>query len=92
MKQIKPLADRIVIEQELMEETSKGGIILPSTVTKEKPTEGTVLAKGAKVSTDIKLGDKVFFKKWANDEIEVEGKKFLLVKEEDVLAVMGGKK
>jgi len=93
---IKPLSDYILIEPSERENTTASGIVIPDTV-KEKPQEGKVVAlgpgklneKGERVALEIKLGDVVMYKKWGGTEIKVEGKDMLLVREEDVLAVIG---
>jgi chaperonin GroES len=93
---IKPLHDNVVIKPVEPEKTTKAGILLPDTVDKGKPEQGTVVAVGvgkildngtvAKMS--VKAGDKVMFKKYAADEIEIAGEKVLLVSESDILAVL----
>jgi chaperonin GroES len=93
---IRPLADRIVIKRTKEEEKSKGGIIIPDTA-KEKPVEGTVIAVGAgkilkdgKVRPcDVKTGDKVLFGKYSGTEIKLDGEEHILLREDDVLAILG---
>src|SRR3989344_4263980 len=95
MSNIKPLADYILIEPLQKENTLPSGIVIPDTV-KEKPQEGKVVAhgpgrtddNGKSISMHVKVGDIVMFKKWGGTEIKVDGKELLLVKEEDVLAVV----
>lgn len=92
---IKPLSDYVLIEPLQKETTLPSGIVIPDTA-KEKPQEGKVLATGpGRVSTEgktvdmsIKVGDVVMYKKWGGTEIKVSGKELLLVKEEDILAVV----
>ncbi len=96
MKQkIKPLSDYLLIEPLEKETTTASGIVIPDTV-KEKPQEGKVKAvgpgrlspEGERVKMEVKVGDVVFYKKWGGTEIKVENKEMLLVKEEDILAVI----
>jgi chaperonin GroES len=92
---LKPLADRLVVEPKEREETTASGIILPETA-KEKPQEGEVIAvgpgrrdeDGKRVEMDVAVGDKVLYAKYAGTEIKVEGKKLLILKESDVLAII----
>ncbi|MBI2669923.1 MAG: co-chaperone GroES [Candidatus Yanofskybacteria bacterium] len=92
---IKPLADRVLIEP-LYEEKKKGGIILPETIDKERPEKGRVIAVGSgridengkKVSLNVKKGDKVLFTKYGPDEIKIDGKEYLIAKEENILAII----
>ena len=92
---IKPLGDRVLIEP-LYEEKKKGGIILPETVDKERPEKGRVVAvgpgrideNGKKVPMNVKKGDKVLFTKYGPDEIKIDGKEYLIAKEENVLAII----
>ncbi|MFW6068125.1 MAG: co-chaperone GroES [Chloroflexota bacterium] len=92
---LKPLADRLVVEPKEREETTASGIILPETA-KEKPQEGDVVAigpgrrddDGHSVEMDVSVGDKVLFAKYAGTEIKVDGKKLLILKESDVLAIV----
>lgn len=88
---IKPLADRVLIEPTPAEETTMSGIIIPDTA-KEKPLKGTVLAVGNGTKDEemiLKEGDLVLFGKYAGTEIELEGKKYLIMRQNDVLAVIG---
>lgn len=92
---IKPLGDRVVIEP-LYEEKKKGGIILPETVDKERPEKGRVVAvgqgrvdeNGKKIAMNVKKGDKVLFTKYGPDEIKIDGKEYLIAKEENILAII----
>lgn len=87
---IKPLADRVLIEPTAAEETTLGGIIIPDSA-KEKPLRGTVLAVGQGTKDDpmvLKEGDKVLFGKYAGTEIELDGVKYLMMRQSDVLAVL----
>lgn len=88
---IKPLADRVLIEPTAAEETTLGGIIIPDT-SKEKPMKGTVLAVGNGTKDEdmvLKVGDIVLFGKYAGTEIDVEGTKYLMMRQSDVLAIVG---
>ena len=92
---LRPLHDRILVKRIEEEKKSKGGLIIPDTA-KEKPMEGNVIAVGrGKVSEDGKLrpldvhkGDRVLFTKYAGNEIQVAGDEHLIVREDDVLAVL----
>lgn len=94
--EIKPLADYLLIEPVGTETTTPSGIVIPDTATKEKPQKGTVIAtgngtkdkKGNLIPMEVKVGDLVLYKKWGGTEVKLEdGKEYLLVKEEDVLAI-----
>jgi len=95
MSKIKPLADYLLIEPLQKETTLPSGIVIPDTA-KEKPQEGRVAEvgpgrrdeDGKRVAMEIKVGDIVMYKKWGGTEVKVEGKEMLLVKEEDVLAIV----
>lgn len=87
---IKPLADRVLIEPTPAEETTMSGIIIPASA-KEKPLEGTVLAVGQGTKDEemiLKTGDVVLYGKYSGTEIELEGKKYLMMRQSDVLAVV----
>jgi chaperonin GroES len=92
---IKPLEDRILVKPSEAVEQKKGGIIIPDTA-KEKPDEGKVIAVGTgKVlengqvkKLSVKKGDKVLFAKYSGNEIAIDGEKHLIMREEDVLAVI----
>jgi len=94
---IRPLQDRIIVERVEEETTTAGGIIIPDTVSKEKPQEGKVVAAGkGKVTPegkvlplDVKEGDLVLFGKYAGSEIKVDGKEYLIMREDDILGVVG---
>jgi chaperonin GroES len=88
---IKPLADRVLILPEKAEEKTVGGIIIPDTV-KEKPLDGTVVAVGNGTKDEemvLKEGDKVLYGKYAGTEVEYDGTKYLIMRQSDVLAVIG---
>ena len=92
---IQPLGDRIVIEVLEAKEKTKGGIVLPDTA-KEKPQEGKIVAAGkGKVSDDgktipleVKVGDKILYGKYSGTEVTIDEKEYLIIKEEDVLAIV----
>lgn len=87
---IKPLADRVLIEPTAAEEKTLSGIIIPDTA-KEKPLRGKVLAVGQGTKDDpmiLKAGDEVLYGKYAGTEIELEGTKYLIMRQSDVLAVI----
>ena len=92
---VKPLHDRLVVRRIEEKETAKGGIIIPDTA-KEKPQEGEVLAvgngkileNGTKVALDVKVGDKILFGKYSGTDITIEGEDVLILREDEVLAVL----
>jgi chaperonin GroES len=95
---LKPLHDRVIVEPIEQEEMTAGGIILPETA-KEKPQEGNVLAvgpggrdekTGSRIAMDVKAGDKVLFAKYSGTEIKMDGKKLLILRESDLLAIVEG--
>ncbi len=94
----KPLGSRVVIEPMEQEEVTAAGIVLPETA-KEKPQKGTILAigpgdrdeNGARIPMDVAVGDTVLYAKYAGTEIKVEGKKLLILKENDILAIVENK-
>ena len=88
---IKPLADRVLIEPAAAETKTIGGIIIPDTA-KEKPLQGTIVAVGNGTKDEeliLKDGDKVLYGKYAGTEIEHEGKKYLIMRQSDVVAILG---
>lgn len=87
---IKPLADRVIIEPKAAETQTAGGLFIPDTA-KEKPLEGTVVAVGggtAEVKMEVKVGDTVLYGKYAGTEISHQGKDYLIMKQNDILAVI----
>ncbi len=92
---LKPLGNRVVVEPLEQEEVTAGGIVLPETA-KEKPQKGTVLSvgpgerddKGKYIPMDVKDGDTVLFAKYAGTEIKLDGKKLLILRESDLLAIV----
>ena len=88
---IKPLADRVLIEPAPAETKNVGGIIIPDTA-KEKPLQGTVIAVGQGTKDEemiLKEGDTVLYGKYAGTELEHEGKKYLVMRQSDVVAILG---
>ncbi|MBQ8803425.1 MAG: co-chaperone GroES [Tyzzerella sp.] len=89
-----PLGDRVVLKQVLAEETTKSGIVLPGQ-TKEKPQQAEVVAvgpggmvDGKEVTMLVSVGDKVIYSKYAGTEVELDGEEYLVVKQNDILAVI----
>lgn len=88
---IKPLADRVLIKPTPAEEVTVAGIIIPDSA-KEKPLKGSVVAAGCGTKDEemvLKEGDNVLFGKYAGSEIELDGEKYLIMRQSDVLAVIG---
>ena len=96
MAKVRPLHDRLLVKRIEETETVKGGIIIPDTA-KEKPQEGEVIAvgngktldNGTKVKLDVKAGDKILFGKYSGTDIKVDGEEYLILREDEVLAVIG---
>lgn len=92
---LKPLADRLVVEPLEQEEVTAGGIFLPETA-KEKPQQGKVIASGPgrtdeeghRVAMEVQVGDRVLYAKYAGTEVKLENKRVLILKESDILAVV----
>ncbi len=92
----RPLHDRVVVKRLDAEEKTAGGIIIPDTV-KEKPQQGQVVAvgpggrdeTGKLVPLDVKVGDKVLFGKWSGTEVKLDGDELLIMKESDIMGVLG---
>src|SRR5665213_1484574 len=92
---IKPLGDRLVVERLEQDEKTSGGIIIPDTA-KEKPKQGKVLAvgpgakdeNGKRIPVDVQAGDIVLFTQWAGNEIKLDGKDYLVLKESDVIGII----
>ncbi len=92
---IQPLHDRVIVKRVEEEGKTKGGIIIPDTA-KEKPIEGIVTAVGSgkreeggkKIPLDVKEGDRILFSKYAGTEINIEGEEHLIMKEEDIIAIV----
>ena len=94
---VKPLNDRVLVKRIEETQTTKGGIVIPDTA-KEKPMEGRVIAVGPgkmsdagnRMSLQAKEGDRILFGKYSGTEIEVEGEEYLMMREEDILAIIEG--
>jgi chaperonin GroES len=92
---VRPLHDRIIVKRLAEEEKTKGGIIIPDTA-KEKPIEGKVIAAGdgkikedgTKIPMEVKKGDRILFAKYGGTEIKIDGEEHLMMREDDVLAVI----
>ena len=92
----RPLHDRVVVKRLEGEEKTKGGIIIPDTA-KEKPQEGEIVAvgpgardeAGKLVPLDVKAGDRILFGKWSGTEVKIDGQDLLIMKESDILGVVG---
>jgi len=92
----RPLHDRVVVKRLEGEEKTKGGIIIPDTV-KEKPQEGKIIAvgpggrdeTGKLIPLDVKAGDRILFGKWSGTEVKIDGEDLLIMKESDILGVVG---
>jgi chaperonin GroES len=93
---VRPLGDRVLVQPIEEQETKKGGIIIPDTA-KEKPQEGNVIAlgtgklddNGKKVEFTVKQGDKVLISKYGGTEIKVDGESYLIMREDDILGIIG---
>ena len=93
---VRPLHDRLLVRRIEEKERARGGIIIPDTA-KEKPMEGKVLAvgngrvleNGKTLALDVKVGDKILFGKYSGTEIKIDGEEVLIVREDEVLAIMG---
>ena len=94
---VRPLRDRVLVERIEEQEQKVGGIYIPDTA-REKPQQGTVIAvgngrvteKGQVIPLDIKVGETILFGKFAGTEIKIEGKEYLIIREEEVLGVLEG--
>ena len=92
----RPLHDRILVRRIEADERTAGGIIIPDTA-KEKPQEGEVIAvgpgardeSGKLVALDVKAGDKILFGKWSGTEVKLEGEDLIIMKESDILGIVG---
>ena len=93
---IRPLHDRVLVRRVEAEEKTAGGIIIPDSA-KEKPAEGEVVAVGEgtrdddgdRIPLDVKVGDRVLFGKWSGTEVKVGGEDLLIMKESDILGIIG---
>lgn len=92
----RPLHDRVVVKRVNSEEKTKGGIIIPDTA-QEKPQEGEIISagpgardeNGKLVPLDVKKGDRVLFGKWSGTEVKIDGQELLIMKESDIMGVIG---
>jgi len=92
---VRPLHERLIVQRSEEEEKTKGGIIIPDTA-KEKPVEGKVIAvgtgrvkkDGTKLPLEVKKGDRVLYGKYAGTEIKMDGEEYLMMKEDDILAII----
>ena len=92
---LRPLADRVIVKQSEAEEKTKSGILLPDTA-KEKPTKGKVISvgpgklddKGKPMELGVRAGDTVYYGKYSGTDVEVDGEKFVILRESDVLGVL----
>jgi len=93
---VKPLGNRVIVEPIEQDEVTASGIVLPDSA-KEKPQQGVILAagpgerddKGNRIALDVKTGDKVLFAKYAGTELKLDGKKLLILRESDLLGILG---
>ncbi|MBI4592025.1 co-chaperone GroES [Candidatus Uhrbacteria bacterium] len=93
---LKPVGDHIIVKAILKEETSASGIIIPDTIDKERAERGEVIAVGSgrelepgkRSSMDVSVGNQVLFKKYAPDEVKIDGQEFLIIRMEDVMAII----
>ncbi len=96
MSKINPLRDRVVIKRIEEERTSAGGIVIPDSANNEKPTRGEVCFVGKGMVLDdgkvrpleVKVGDKVLFGKYTGTEIKIDGQEYVIMREEDILAIV----
>ena len=96
MAKIRPVGDRVVVKHAAKEEVTKSGIVIPDTA-KEKPQEGTVIAvgngrlldNGERSPLDVREGERVLFAKYGGTEFKLEGEEYLVLKENDILAIIG---
>lgn len=94
---LKPLGDHVIVKPMKAEEVTKSGIVLPSTADKEKPEQGEVVAIGPgkwdedgekRIPMSVKVGDKVVFKKYSPDEVDVDDEEYLVLSESDIIAII----
>lgn len=84
---VKPLHDRVLVRRIEENKTTASGIIIPDN-SKEKPSEGEVIAIGTDKELQVKVGDKILFEKWGGTEVKVNGEDFLMMKEEKILGIL----
>ena len=85
---VRPLHDRLLVRRLEEKEAARGGIIIPDTA-KEKPMEGKVLDNGTKLALEVKAGDKILFGKYSGTDIKIDGEEVLILREDEVLAIIG---
>jgi len=93
---LKPLADHVIIEPINEDTVTKSGIVLPDTAEKEKPQKGKIIAvgpgkindKGERITPEVKAGDIVLFQKYSPSEIKIDGKDYLVAREDDIMAII----
>lgn len=96
MFKLKPLGEHVIVKPIIEDEITKAGIVLPDTVDKEKPEKGEVVAvgpgklleNGQRAAMSVKVGDKVMFKKYSPDEIKVDKEEYLVISENDIIAIL----
>ena len=96
MPNIRPVGDRVVVQPAPKEEVTKSGIVIPETA-KEKPQEGKVIAVGSgrlldngdRAPIDVQVGDRVLYAKYGSTEFKLDGEEYLVLKENDILAIIG---
>lgn len=94
--QLRPMGDHVIVKSLPNEDVSKAGIVLPATVDKERPERGEVVAvgpgkildNGQRAAMDVAVGQKVVFKKYAPDEVKIDGVEYLVIRMDDVVAVI----
>ena len=92
----RPLHDRVLVRRIEAEEKTAGGIIIPDSA-KEKPSEGEIVSvgegtrddSGARIALDVKVGDRVLFGKWSGTEVKIDGEDLIIMKESDIMGVLG---
>ncbi len=95
---VRPLGDRVLVERQAEETKTKGGIIIPDSASKERPIIGKVVAvgqgrtndKGEVKALEVKAGDKVLYGKYSGTDVKVDDKEYLILREEDILAIVEG--
>ncbi len=95
---VRPLGDRVLLQPIKADEKTVGGIIIPDSVNKDKPIQGTVVAvgegkkqdDGTRVALDVKVQDVVFFSKYAGTDLKIDGEDYLIIQESEILAVNAG--
>jgi chaperonin GroES len=94
--QIQPLGDKVVVKPSAKEEVTKSGIVLPDTADKDRPEQGEVIAagpgklleNGQRAAMNVKVGDKILFKKYSPDEFKIDGEELLVLSESDIIGII----